>query len=117
MKNEHPYLKELIQYRMERARETLAAALLLHDQTADTASIVNRAYYAMFYAALAMLAAIDEQTSKHSGVLALFDKHFILLLTLTLLAACGAWTVDRGPQTASPSSGYQTNDYPIASVL
>jgi len=72
-----PYSKELIQYRMERARETLVTAQLLRDQNADTASIVNRAYYAMFYASLAILATIGEETSKHAGVLALFDKHFI----------------------------------------
>ena len=72
-----PYSKELIQYRMERARETLNTAQLLRDQNADTASIVNRAYYAMFYAALAILATIGEETSKHTGVLALFDRHFV----------------------------------------
>jgi uncharacterized protein (UPF0332 family) len=62
---------------MDRSRQTLNAARLLHEQNADTASIVNRAYYAMFYAALALLATIGEETSKHSGVMALFDKHFI----------------------------------------
>jgi len=77
MTKERPYSKELIQYRLERARETLNTAQLLRDQKADTASIVNRAYYAMFYAALAILATIGQETSKHSGVLALFDKHFI----------------------------------------
>jgi len=77
MTKERPYSRELIQYRMERARETLSTAQLLRDQNADTASIVNRAYYAMFYAALAILATIGEETSKHSGVLALFDRHFI----------------------------------------
>lgn len=77
MTKERPYSRELIQYRMERARETLNTAQLLRDQNADTASIVNRAYYAMFYAALAILATIGEETSKHSGVLALFDRHFV----------------------------------------
>lgn len=77
MTKKPPYSKELIQYRMERARETLNTAQLLLNQNADTASIVNRAYYAMFYAALAILATIGKETSKHSGVLALFDRHFI----------------------------------------
>ncbi len=31
----------------------------------------------MFYATLAMLATIGQKTSKHQGVLALFDQHFI----------------------------------------
>ncbi|MCC6499297.1 MAG: HEPN domain-containing protein [Anaerolineales bacterium] len=71
------HTRALIQYRMERARQTLNAAKLLREEKADTASIVNRAYYAMFYAALALLATIGEKTSKHGGVMALFDKHFI----------------------------------------
>ena len=68
MKQDASYKKALIEYRMERAQQTLNAAKLLDKQNADTASIVNRAYYAIFYAALAMLATIGEETSKHSGV-------------------------------------------------
>ena len=67
----------LAQYRMERALETLRAAQMLYEQGADPASIVNRAYYAMFYSALALLITIGKETSKHSGALALFDQHFI----------------------------------------
>ena len=77
MTEESAYKQSLIAYRMERAHQTLGAAKLLSDQNADTASIVNRAYYAIFYAALAILATVGEETSKHSGVIALFDKHFI----------------------------------------
>jgi uncharacterized protein (UPF0332 family) len=77
MKKDHSYIQALIQYRMERAYQTLSTAQLLREQNADTASIVNRAYYAMFYAALALLATTGEETSKHSGVMALFDRHFI----------------------------------------
>ncbi|MEW5830137.1 MAG: HEPN domain-containing protein [Chloroflexota bacterium] len=71
------HTRALIRYRLERAHQTLNTAQILHEQRADTASIVNRAYYAMFYAALALLATIGEETSKHSGVMALFDRHFI----------------------------------------
>ncbi len=67
----------LIAYRMERAIQTLHTAQTLQKQDEDPASVVNRAYYAMFYAALAMLATIGHETSKHTGALALFDKHFI----------------------------------------
>ncbi len=77
MNESPPYKQALIEYRMERARQTLNAAKLLDKQSADPASIVNRAYYAIFYAALAMLATVGEETSKHSGVMALFDRHFI----------------------------------------
>lgn len=77
MKKGHSYTQALIQYRMERAHQTLHTAQLLREQNADTASTVNRAYYAMFYAALALLTTVGEETSKHSGVMALFDRHFI----------------------------------------
>ena len=76
MKPDPSYTRDLIQYRMERARQTLDTARLLRE-SADIASMVNRSYYAMFYAALALLATIGKETSKHSGALALFDKHFI----------------------------------------
>lgn len=76
MKPDPSYTRDLIQYRVERARQTLETARLLRG-SADIASMVNRSYYAMFYAALALLATIGKETSKHSGVLALFDRHFI----------------------------------------
>lgn len=77
MKKEKSYAEPLTQYRMERSWETLKTAQLLQEQNADTASIINRAYYAMFYAALALLATIGEETSKHSGVMSIFDKNVI----------------------------------------
>ena len=69
--------KALIQYRMERARETLDDARALFEQNRTPASVVNRSYYAMFYASLTLLATIGQDTSKHGGVLALFDKYFM----------------------------------------
>jgi uncharacterized protein (UPF0332 family) len=41
------------------------------------AAAVNRAYYAIFYAANALLATKKLARSKHSGVLSAFRKHFI----------------------------------------
>ena len=38
---------------------------------------VNRAYYAMFFAVLALLVQGKKETSKHSGAIALFDKDFV----------------------------------------
>lgn len=38
---------------------------------------INRAYYAMFYALLALLAHKQLGTSKHSGAIALFDREFV----------------------------------------
>jgi len=70
--------KALIQYRIKRARATLRDAKLLYEQGGDPASVVNRSYYSMFYAALALLATRGHEASKkHQGVLALFDQRFI----------------------------------------
>ena len=37
----------------------------------------NRVYYGMFYAVLALLIYEPYASSKHSGVLAYFNKHFV----------------------------------------
>jgi uncharacterized protein (UPF0332 family) len=61
---------------IEKARRSLAAAeRLLADGDADFA--ISRAYYAMFYAARALLLTKDIRRSKHSGVIAAFNEHFI----------------------------------------
>jgi|CXWL01.1.fsa_nt_gi uncharacterized protein (UPF0332 family) len=69
--------KALIQYRLERARESLNDARLMLEQNGSPAGVINRAYYAMFYATLALLITIDRGSSKHQGVIALFDENFI----------------------------------------
>jgi len=76
--NAEPYDKKaLIEYRLERAHEALDDARLILAKKGSHASVVNRAYYAMFYAALALLITIDRGSSKHQGVIALFDENFI----------------------------------------
>jgi uncharacterized protein (UPF0332 family) len=76
--NKQPYDKPaLIKYRLERAHEALSDARLILLQKGSYASVINRAYYAMFYAALALLITIDRGSSKHQGVIALFDENFI----------------------------------------
>lgn len=40
-------------------------------------SVMNRLYYAMFYAVLALLQDKQAGTSKHSGAISLFDREFI----------------------------------------
>lgn len=67
----------LIRYRLEMAKETLEDAFLLHRERRSPWSIINRAYYAMFYAVLALLALIGQTSSKHSGAIAFFDQHFV----------------------------------------
>ena len=66
----------LVNYRLEQADESLEAARTLLDKKLIRPS-VNRAYYAMFYAVLALLARGKQETSKHSGAIALFDKDFV----------------------------------------
>lgn len=67
----------LIKYRLEQARETLLDARVLFEHDRRPASIVNRAYYAMFYATLALLVTIGKSPSKHEGVLSFFDAEFV----------------------------------------
>lgn len=56
-------------------RSLLAAERLLRDGDHDFA--LSRAYYAMFYAAQALLLMRDVRRSKHSGVIAAFNEQFI----------------------------------------
>lgn len=67
----------LIRYRLEQARETLLDAQVLYEHERRPASIVNRAYYAMFYATLALLVTIGKSPSKHIGVISFFDSEFV----------------------------------------
>jgi uncharacterized protein (UPF0332 family) len=77
VKREKAYKKDLIQYRLDSAQEMLRDARLLKDNGGSPVSIVNRAYYAVFYAALALLVTADVEPNKHAGVLAKFDELFI----------------------------------------
>jgi uncharacterized protein (UPF0332 family) len=70
------HVKALVRYRIEQAEESLESAQLLLDNGKPRSS-VNRSYYAMFYAVLALLAARGSETSKHSGVIALFDQEYV----------------------------------------
>jgi len=67
---------DLIRYRLARAEETLAEARLLAERHHWNA-VVNRLYYACFYAVLALFAQKGLTSSKHSGVRSLFNIHFV----------------------------------------
>lgn len=71
-------IQTLTQYRLEQARTALNDARFLLEGFRSPQSIVNRAYYAMFYAALALLQKIGKIPSKHIGVISLFDTEFVL---------------------------------------
>ena len=67
----------LIEYRLEQAATALADGKFLLEGNRSSQSVVNRAYYAMFYAALALLQKIGKIPSKHIGVVSLFDTEFV----------------------------------------
>lgn len=71
------YKGDLVQYRLDSAREMLRDAQVLMENGGSPTSIVNRAYYSVFYAALALLVTADVEPSKHAGVLAKFDELFV----------------------------------------
>ena len=68
--------KELIDYWLKRADETLDEAKVLL-KTGHHRGCANRLYYACFYAVNALLIGNNLSSSKHSGVMALFNKHFV----------------------------------------
>jgi uncharacterized protein (UPF0332 family) len=66
----------LIRYRLEQAKEALRDGELLLNADRHR-SAANRLYYAAFYAALAALLTKRLEFSRHSAVIASFDKEFI----------------------------------------
>jgi uncharacterized protein (UPF0332 family) len=70
----------LLRYRMKQAEETLADAEAMAKGELSPRSIVNRAYYAMFYAVLGLFLKtnVTLKTSKHPGIISMFDQIFIL---------------------------------------
>lgn len=69
--------KGLALYRLQQAEEALDEAEFLYRGKKSPRSVINRAYYAMFYAILALLIFEPYASSKHSGVLAYFNRRFI----------------------------------------
>lgn len=83
--------ESLFIFRMQEAEETFADAeqMMLN----GLSSITNRAYYAMFYAVLALFLkmGINARTSKHAGVIAMFDKEFIHTGKLDVRCSNAVW--------------------------
>jgi uncharacterized protein (UPF0332 family) len=67
---------ELIKYRLDEAKETIADVQLLIENDRLRAA-VNRIYYGMFYSLLALGLAFEFETSKHQQLLGWFNKNFI----------------------------------------
>lgn len=70
-----PETQALVRHRLERARETMVVAkwALDNDHLNDA---VNRLYYTCFYAVSAVLLTEGYASSKHSGILSLFIRHW-----------------------------------------
>lgn len=66
----------LVKYRFERALRTKDEAKTLIEST-QYQGAVNRIYYAMFYAVMALLATKKLDASKHSGAISLFHREFV----------------------------------------
>lgn len=69
----------LFSYRLKEAEETLSDVEKMLKDNLSPRSIINRAYYSMFYVLLALFLRIDinMKTSKHAGVISIFDKEFV----------------------------------------
>jgi uncharacterized protein (UPF0332 family) len=68
--------QEYIDYRLNSARETLEAARTLANDK-HWNSVINRLYYACFYAISALLYKNDINARSHSGLKHQFSLHFI----------------------------------------
>jgi len=65
-----------IQSYLDKARQALESAASSIENS-FYATAINRAYYAIFYAASGLLLIKDVSRSKHSGVIAAFRQHFV----------------------------------------
>ena len=66
----------LVNYRLERANESLKAARLMLENNLFIPAM-NRIYYSMFYAVQALIILKESTFSKHGQVKGFFNKEFI----------------------------------------
>ena len=66
----------IARHRLTRARAALDEGDLLIGRDHFSGAL-NRVYYAGFYAARAVLATVNADSSRHSGVISLFQQHFV----------------------------------------
>ncbi|SFP15654.1 HEPN domain-containing protein [Prevotella sp. tf2-5] len=66
----------LVQYRLERAEETMKEVSILAKESHFNAA-VNRLYYACFYAASALMVANSIVTSSHAGIKTMLGMNFV----------------------------------------
>ena len=69
-------LVDLSKYRYQRSRENLRDAWILLEAKSYKSS-VNRSYYAIFHCLRAVTALDSFDSSKHSGIIAFFNMHYV----------------------------------------
>ena len=75
-KEDSSELKEQIRLIVKKAKRSIKAAKrLIEDEDYDFAS--SRLYYAVFYAMEAVLLTINLTSSRHTGIISLFNQHFV----------------------------------------
>jgi uncharacterized protein (UPF0332 family) len=68
--------RDLIKYRLMRARDTYEDAQILADRRRWN-STINRLYYAAYYAVMALLLDSDMKPTTHNGAKSNFSEYFI----------------------------------------
>jgi uncharacterized protein (UPF0332 family) len=68
-------LKDLCKYRLEQARKALESSR--HNIDFDLKTSLNRSYYAIMYAAKALLALDGLDARSHKGIFVVFNKEYI----------------------------------------
>ncbi len=76
MNETEPINREAALVYLEGAQEALRSAQF-NLEAGFSGVAINRAYYAFFYAATALLLTLDLTRNKHAGVLAAFREHFV----------------------------------------
>ncbi len=67
---------DLVKYRLKKAKDTLSDSKE-YVENATLESTVNRIYYSMFYAVSGLLITMRLSSSKHSGVLSIFNREIV----------------------------------------
>jgi len=68
--------RDLIEYRIKRAKDTFEDALILAEKNKWN-SAINRLYYAAYYAVIALLLKSYIKATTHNGVKSNFSEYFI----------------------------------------
>ena len=109
-------IRELVNYRIEQADESLEAARLLHGKGLERPSL-NRAHYAMFYAVLALLTTRKRETSKHSGAITLFDLEYVKPGTFSKDLSKWLHEAFELRQRSDYTSGFQISSEEVEKIL